>query len=670
VLASARCGRCRSARFLFLLLVCLTLPLDAAVAQSQSTPQPPAAQDKQTDPDDVPRVEEHVIVTATRTDSLLEDQPVRVEVIDREEIEEKALMTPGSVAMLIGETTGLRVQTTAPSLGSANVRIQGLRGRYSQLIADGLPLYGAKGDSLSLLQVPPLDLGQVEIIKGVASALYGTAALGGVINLVSRRPQQTEQQMLFNLTSQTGRDATLWLAGVPGNGWSWSLLGGYHGQGRSDLDHDGWSDLPSVERGTVRPRVFYDDGKGRTLLATAGVMFEDRAGGSMPGHTAPDGAPFPEELDTGRVDAGLVARWLTGNGLIAAVRGSFMRSSQDRTFGEAAEDERDLTWFSEASLQGAHGRQVWVVGGAIQQDRFRSPTLPQFDYDFWSPSLFAQDEISFGRKWALAISARGDAHSEYGLLAAPRVSLLSRPTPAWTIRVAAGTGAFAPTPFTEETEETGLSFLLPLRGLVAERARTASADVTWRAGPFDVTATGFGSTVSHPVLLRHVGDDQVQLVNMPEPTRTWGTELLGRYRRGPFMLMVTHAWTESTEIDPDEGIRREVPLTPRNTASFDAMWEDRGHGRIGFEWYYVGQQHLDENPYRDRSPGYTLFGVLAERRFGPVHLFVNSENLGNVRQTKFDPLVRPTREPGGGWTVDAWAPLDGRVINGGVRVVF
>ena len=158
--------------------------------------------------DKLPELEESVIVTATRTNTRLQDQPVRVEVIDHEEIEEKALMTPGSVAMLLGETTGLRVQTTSPALGAANVRIQGLRGRYSQLIADGLPLYGAQGDSFSLLQVPPLDLGQVEIIKGAASALYGASALGGVINLVSRRPTETEREVLLNTTSQSGVDLT------------------------------------------------------------------------------------------------------------------------------------------------------------------------------------------------------------------------------------------------------------------------------------------------------------------------------------------------------------------------------------------------------------------------------------------------------------------------------
>ena len=114
----------------------------------------------------VPGLEEEVVADATRTATRLADQPLRVEVIDAEEIEEKALMTPGSVAMLLAETTGLRVQTTAPSLGAANVRVNGLRGRYTQLLADGLPLYGNQGDSFSLLQVPPLDLSASRSSRG------------------------------------------------------------------------------------------------------------------------------------------------------------------------------------------------------------------------------------------------------------------------------------------------------------------------------------------------------------------------------------------------------------------------------------------------------------------------------------------------------------------------
>ena len=108
--------------------------------QDPQIPIPPSNTSPAAPVEPLPEVEESVVVTATRTDRRLQDEPLRIEVIDREEIEEKALMTPGSVAMLLGETTGLRLQTTAPSLGAIGVRIQGLRGRYAQLLADGLPL--------------------------------------------------------------------------------------------------------------------------------------------------------------------------------------------------------------------------------------------------------------------------------------------------------------------------------------------------------------------------------------------------------------------------------------------------------------------------------------------------------------------------------------------------
>ena len=65
-----------------------------------------------------------------------------------------------------------------------------------------------------------------------------------------------------------------------------------------------------------------------------------------------------------------------------------------------------------------------------------------------------------------------------------------------------------------------------------------------------------------------------------------------------------------------------------------------------------------------------ILGLLAERQLGRIRLFINGENLTGVRQTRWDPLLRPTRAPDGRWTVDAWAPLEGRNINGGLRVRF
>jgi outer membrane receptor for ferrienterochelin and colicins len=291
--------------------------------------------------------------------------------------------------------------------------------------------------------------------------------------------------------------------------------------------------------------------------------------------------------------------------------------------------------------------------------------------------VFAQDQIALGSSVAISASARVDVHSEYGTLVSPRVSALLKPSAEWTARLSIGGGAFAPTPFTEETDDSGLSQLAPLIGLEAERARTGSADLTWTRGPFEISGTVFGSIVDDAVQLASLAqiavigapDYPVGLVNAPEPVRTSGTEFLVRYRRGRLGLMVTHAFTRATELDVDTGMRREVPLTPRHAASFNAAWE-AGWGRAGFEAYYTGRQSLEDDPYRETGLAYVLFGGLVERRFGRARLFVNVENLADVRQTRYAPLVLPARRPDGRWTVDAWAPLDGRVVNGGVRVTF
>ena len=119
-----------------------------------------------------------------------------------------------------------------------------------------------------------------------------------------------------------------------------------------------------------------------------------------------------------------------------------------------------------------------------------------------------------------------------------------------------------------------------------------------------------------------------------------------------------------------DGIERDVPQTPRHSAGVVGMWEREDVGRVGVEWYYTGRQALEENPYRAVSEPYMIVGILAERQFGWIRIFVNGENLTGVRQTRWDPLLRPSRAPDGRWTVDAWAPLDGRNVNGGVRLRF
>jgi outer membrane receptor for ferrienterochelin and colicins len=610
---------------------------------------------------------EEVVVTATRSEQRIEDAPVRVEVLGREEVEEKMMMTPGDVAMMLNETSGLRVQTTSPSLGGANVRVQGLRGRYTQVLSDGLPLYGGQSGSLGLLQIPPMDLGQVEVIKGAASALYGASALGGVVNLVSRRPAG-DRELLLNATILGGGDAVFWSSGGMGGGWGYTLLGGAHAQRRADVDDDDWADLPEYTRGVVRPRLFWDDGAGRSLFFTAGATVEDRAGGGR----LPDGAEYAEELRTRRGDAGVVGRWMTGGGTLLHLRASVMAQRHDHQFGAVRERDRHATWFGEASAGRTLGAHTLVAGAALQREAYRGRDVPDFDYTFTIPSLFVQDDWRAAEWLAVTASGRVDRHSEYGTFFSPRLSALVRPAAGWSIRASAGTGYYAPTPFTEETEAIGLSALRPLAEVKAERARGASLDVGRTLGDWELNAGVFGSVVDDALRLlpTELGPYPVTLRNVPGETRTWGTEALVRYHRAPWHVTATHTWTRAREphLDYDVFSRREVPLTPRHQAGIVGMWEAEDVGRVGVEVYFTGRQQLDDNPYRTESEPYVVLGLLAERRIGRARVFVNAENLADARQTRWQPLVLPFRSAEQRWTTDAWAPLEGRVINAGVRL--
>lgn len=160
------------------------------------------------------------------------------------------------------------------------------------------------------------------------------------------------------------------------------------------------------------------------------------------------------------------------------------------------------------------------------------------------------------------------------------------------------------------------------------------------------------------------------MVNANGPTRIRGAELLLRYRWDAVSLTGSYVHLDATEPDNNGTARQRLPLTPRHAAGLVAMWEEHDRGRIGFEAYYTGRQSLDDNPFRTKSRPYVHMGLLGEIMLGRVRLFLNAENLLNVRQTRWDPLLRSTRAPDGRWTVDAWAPTDGFVLNGGVRLKF
>ena len=610
---------------------------------------------------------EGITVTATRIERLAGNTPVRVEVLDEMEVDENTLMAPSGITMLLNETPGLRVQPASPTLGTGSVRILGLPGQYTAMLADGLPIYGGAASALGPLDISPVDLRRVEVIKGAASALYGGQALGGVINLISK-PPTGRNELLLNRRTMGVTDAATWLSHRFSEQSGLSLLASGTVQDAADPDDDGWGDQPRARRWGVRPRYSSDDANGRSLFATAGFGYDDRQGGTLANAFTPDGQPFREGLTSRRFDAGTTLRMPRGDSGHIAVRFALSTNGRERRFGEGPiERDRISTGFAELTRIMTIERGALVLGAAVQADAYHNKLNDTFDHDWVTPGLFVTADRDIG-PITLSASVRGDVHPEEGLEVTERIAVLMRPAPEWTVRLGGGTGFAPPGSMTEDVEAIGLRAIQPstLRG---EQSYGVMLDLNGRLLGSELLLTGYGSFVNHAIQLVDVGDATQSgvLRNAAGPMRIGGIEgaAIWRFAAGKFLL--TYGYADGTRTDAETGERETVPLLSRHRIGGDLMLEKEGVYRVGIEGIYYGRQTLDDNPYRSSSKPYLYAMAIAMRQFGPVEVVANFENLLDIRQTDYHPLVRPAPTVGGRWTTDVWAPLEGFMANMAVR---
>lgn len=611
---------------------------------------------------------EAVRVSATRTERLAEETPTRVEIVDEMEVDENTLMAPSGITMLLNETPGLRVQAASPTLGTGSVRILGLPGQYTVMLADGLPLYGGGSSALGPLDISPVDLQRVEIIKGAASALYGGQALGGVINLVSK-PANGKNELLFNRRMFGVTDAATWLSREIENVGGLSLLASGTLQGNADMDGDGWADQAKATRWGVRPRFTAVDSRGRSLFVTAGYGYDERdGGGTLSAIATPGGATFREGLLTNRGDFGARAVLPTADSGNVAIRLSMSGNRRAREFGAAAaEKDRSTTGFLEVTRSFVDVRSTTVLGTTLQADDYRNSANGYFDHLWLTPSFFWTNERELGPV-TLSLSARGDLHAQVGAQLTERIAALVKPATDWSVRLSAGTGFAAPTAITEETEAIGLRTIRP-SPVGRERSFGTMIDVGGKLAGAELLVTGYSSVITRAIQLANANDgsNDGRLVNSAGPTRSGGVEAAAIWRFDGGKFLTTYGYNRGTQTDALTGVRKPTSLIPRHRAGADLMFEREGRYRWGVEAIYYGEQHLHDNPYRALSKPYVYTMAIYMRQFGPVELVANFENLLDVRQTDTDPLLRPSPTTGGRWTTDVWAPLEGFMGNFAVR---
>jgi len=573
----------------------------------------------------------------------------------------------------------MRVQTTSAAASTANLRIHGMSGRYTQILNDGIPSLGGLSAGFGLTQVVPLDLRQVEVLKGATSSLYGADAIAGVVNFLPKLPgEDFETSLLLNATTQSGFDAAGYFS-ERFNETGVSMLASHNRQARFDVDGDGFADIAQFERTTVTPRVLHRFSE--TLSARLALSFldEHRIGGAMDEipFAAASTPPYTETITTNRLDASSHIDWHPSDNQSFSLKLAWLNSTRDAIYGNDPFIADQKVYFCDAQLSLDLPHHNLLVGSALRIDDFqdKTPFFSSRSYRYTVPSLFVQDEIHAADAVVLVLSARLDFHNTFGTFFVPRFSLMYRPFSTMTLRLGVGTGYKAPTIFVEEAEEVGFRTVRPLANARPEQAQSLSYDVNWRTIVGDVTldcnSALFFTTVKDALSADEdsLQTDVVFLRNSTGPMKSLGSEVSFRLTYGDFKISLGYTYVYATQ--EHQGRSAELELNPRHSFGVVIVWESlQKHLKVGLENYWTGSQRIERNPFRTTTPAYWVTGLIAEKGFGNFRLFVNLENIFDTRQTRYDPVFIRNAALGTIRTLPVYAPLEGRVINGGIRFVF
>jgi len=615
---------------------------------------------------------EEVIIAATRSRRTIADLPTRVEVLGGEELEEKGNMKPGDIRMLLNETTGIQTQQTSATSYNSSIRIQGLEGKYTQLLKDGFPLYSGFSGGLSLLQIVPLDLRQVEVIKGSASTLYGEGAIAGLVNLVSRTPGEERQlNFLLNGTSALGLDVSGFYAEKFGKIGT-TVFASYNLGTPYDPSDDGFTAIPKFRRLTINPRLFYDLTERSSLELGINTVIEERIGGDIDfikGNSVEN--PYFEKNNTERITTRAAFNTSFDNGSYLTLKNSFSFFERRIEIPDYRFSGDQFASYNEASYNFGKPELEWVLGGNLWVDRFEQKDVlneKAVDYNYLTLGAFLQNTWKLSEVVSLESGLRTDYHNEFGLFVLPRFSLMANFNSQWTARLGGGLGYKTPTVFTEDAERVQFRNVLPLdvENTTAERSVGGNLDVNYRNSLFEtIDFTGnvllFYTKVQDPVVLMNTALNILEYLQPSGFIDTRGIEANFTFGYNDFKLFTGYTFADVNRHY--NGITTQMPLVATHRLNNVLMYEVEEKWKIGLEGYYFGPQQLTNGR---AGQDYWIFGLMMERLWEDFSLFLNFENFTDTRQSRFDPIFTGSRS--NPQFDDIYAPVDGFVINGGIKI--
>lgn len=621
---------------------------------------------------------EEIVVQTTRSTRTIQNIPTRVEAIELEEIEEKSNMRPANVSMLLHESTGIQVQQTSAISANASIRIQGLDGKYTQLLKDGYPNFGGFASGLSVLEIPPIDLKQVEVIKGPVSTLYGGGAIAGVVNFISKTTKEKPETQFILNQSHIGQTNIGAFTTHRYGKFGFTVLGLANFQKLYDVDNDDFTELPKSKEFTLTPKLFYYPDEKTTLILGNSILKGDRTGGDkfVIDNKADAQHTYFEKNKTLRNSTNFEFRknFEKENSIVFKTSFSYFDRKIETPFYKFG--GTNYNSYNELSYSHELQKHALIAGGNFIFDKFKENKAfsgMERNQTNITGGFFIQDTWDVTEKFSLESGLRVD-NTNYSLenetrnevFVLPRISALFKWTQKLSSRIGGGLGYKGPTLFTEQTEALQYRSVSALANVKSEKSYGGTADINYKtvfAGDwfFGINQLFFFTHIDGPLVLEQDNTLNYYFANQNKPVQSSGFETNAKISYRSVKLFTGYTYTDA-KANYQSGINT-LALIPQHKLNLALVYEKEDFLKAGLEGYYSSRQYLNNGTY---SQPYWEFGAMVEKPFKHFSLYVNAENFTDTRQSRYKRVVN---EPHSNPTFDdIWTHTEGFVFSGGIKI--
>lgn len=646
---------------------------------------------------DAGALKEVMVISGTMKEISKMDSPIPVEIYTPALFRKNP--TP-SIFESLSMVNGVQPQLNCNICNTGDIHINGMEGPYTMVLIDGMPIVSSLSTVYGLSGIPNSMVKRIEVVKGPASTLYGSEAVGGLINIITREPL-TAPRLQADMSATSFGEYNFDLSTKWKVHETHSLLGinYFNFRNKIDRNNDNFTDLTLQDRFSVFNKWEFHRPSGKTATVATRYIYEDRWGGELQWTREHRGSDeiYGESIYTSRVE--VIGNYQLPGSEDLTMDLSYNYHLQDSYYGVVSFQAEQQVAFAQLRWNKKINNHDLLAGIPMRyvfyDDNTAGTSAPGVNQPMstWLPGIFLQDEMHINPKLTMLTGVRFDHHNHHGNIFSPRLSFKYAPNPNNTWRLSAGNGFRVVNLFTEDHAAlTGSREVIIKNELKPEQSWNVNLNYTKQivhdGGYIGLDASAFFTYFTNKINGDFRTDPELIIYdNLYGYAISQGITLNTDFTfTGGLKIIAGVTVMDVYQVEQKNGSEIETPqlFAPVVSGTYAISY---AFDRVGLTFDLTGRvtgpMYLPvvPNDYRpERSPWFTLMNIQATKTFrNGFELYGGLKNLLNFIPK--DPLLRPfdpfdknvTVNNPYGYTFDTsynYAPIQGIKGFVGVRYVF